>query len=88
MSWYPLAEKFKKSGRNLGRWTQTEEAEFLVQQRRNIAAESQSPAGMTRGPQLAHQWKNGLQGSSDIHQAMIRIDSQARAVIENRFSGL
>jgi hypothetical protein len=86
--WYPPAEKYERSGRNFGRWTQTEEAEFLVRERRNKTAESKSPEGMTRGPQLAQHWKNSLRGSSDIHQAMIRINSQARAVIENRFSGL
>jgi hypothetical protein len=87
LSWYPPAEKYEKSGRNPGRWTQTEEADFLVREHRNKATES-SLEGVTRGPQLAQQWKNSLRGSSDIHQAMIRINSQARAVIDNRFSGL
>ena len=60
MSWYPPAEKYEKSGRNLGKWMQTEEAEFLVQEHCNKAAEFKSPEGMTRGPQLSHQCKNGL----------------------------
>jgi hypothetical protein len=60
----------------------------MVREHRNKAEESTSPEGMTRGPQLAQQWKNSLRGSSDVHQAMIWINSQARAVIENRFSGL
>ncbi len=87
MSWYPPAEKYERSGKNPGRWTETEEADFLVREHRNTAAES-SPDGVTRGPQLAQQWKNSLRGSSEIHQSMIRMNSQARAVIENRFSGL
>jgi hypothetical protein len=68
--------KFEQSGKNMGRWTQTLEAEFLLQERRNAV-------GIKRGPQLAHKWNNSLRASSDIPHALLRMNSEARAVIDH-----
>jgi hypothetical protein len=83
--WYPPPGKFENSGRNVGRWTETEETEFLVRKRRNAVAELDSNSKeIEQRPQRTTQWKHGLRGSSDIHRALLRINSKARAVIENR----
>ena len=85
LSWYPPPEKFENSGRNVGRWTEAEEDEFLVQKHRNATVELDSNAKeIERRLQRTTQWKHGLRGSSEIHRAFARINSEARRVIQNR----
>ena len=85
LSWYPPPGKFENSGRNVGRWMKTEETKFLVRKHRNAVVELDSNSKeIERRPQRTTQWKHGSRGSSDIHRALLRINSEARAVIKNR----
>lgn len=84
LSWYPPPGKFENSGKNVGRWTETQEEEFLLRKRRNAAVKLDSSGKETeRRPQRTTQWKDGLRGSSDIHRALSRINKDALAVIDN-----
>lgn len=82
LSWYASIPKFEESGRNAGRWTDTEEREFSLRHRRHMEEESSNTKGVKRGPLPAYKWKNGLRGSSDIHHAMLRINTEALQVIK------
>lgn len=85
LSWYPPPHKFENSGRNVGRWTEAEEGEFLVRKRRNATAELDCNAKeIERRPQRTTQWKHGLRGSSEVHRAFSRMNNEARRVIETR----
>lgn len=66
--------KFEQSGKNMGRWTQTLEAEFLLR----------NAEGIKRGPQAAHKWNNALRGSSDVPLALLRMNTEARAILDRR----
>jgi hypothetical protein len=85
LSWYPPPDRFENSGKNVGRWTESEEVDFLARKRRNTAVEPDRNAkGIKQRPQRITQWKDGLRGSSDVHRAFSRINCEARAVISNR----
>lgn len=83
LSWYPPIVKFEQSGRNAGRWTETEEANFSLRRRRNMEEGSDNANGVKRGPLPTHKWHNGLRGSSDVHCAWLRINKEALLVIES-----
>jgi hypothetical protein len=82
LSWYPPIVKFELSAKNLGRWTEGNEKEFSVRLKRHMEEESNNAGGLRRGPLPTNKWQNNLRGSSDVHQAMLRINKEARRVIE------
>jgi hypothetical protein len=84
LSWYPPIIKYEESGRNAGRWTEMEEAEFSLRHSLHMEEVSSNANGVRRGPLPTYKWKNGLRGSSDIHHAMLRIKMEALRVIEGR----
>jgi hypothetical protein len=82
LSWYPPIVTFELSGKNAGRWTEGNETEFSVRSSRHMEEESNNANGVRRGPLPTHKWKNSLRGSSDVHQASLRINKEALLVIE------
>jgi hypothetical protein len=82
LSWYPPIVTFELSGKNAGRWTEGNETEFSVRSSRHMEEESNNANGIRRGPLPTHKWKNSLRGSSDVHQASLRINKEALLVIE------
>jgi hypothetical protein len=82
LSWYPPIVKFELSGKNAGRWTETNETEFSVRHSRHAEGESINANGLRRGPLPTHKWQNGLRGASDVHHALLHINKEALFVIE------
>ena len=82
LSWYPPIVKFELSGKNAGRWTEENEKDFSVRCRRHMEEEPNNSDVLRRGPLPTHKWQNSLRGSGDVHHAMLRINKEARLVIE------
>jgi hypothetical protein len=87
LSWYPPIRKFEASGKNAGRWTEMEDTEFLLREHHNTH-QLEGPENLDtakkikRGPLPVYKWNNSLRGSSDVHKALLRINKEARVVIE------
>jgi len=84
LSWYPPIVIFENSGKNAGRWTEQNEKEFSVKRNRHMEDKSNNTVGLERGPLPTRKWHSNLRGSSEVHQALLRINKEALLVIEGR----
>ena len=84
LSWYPPIVKFELSGKNAGRWTEQNKKDFSIKRNRHMEEKSDNADRLKRGPLPTHKWHSNLRGSSEVHQALLRINKEALLVIEGR----